>query len=49
MNLLPEVKKFLASQPLKMFIGSEWTNAASGETFETRDPGAGKTPLCPRA
>jgi aldehyde dehydrogenase (NAD+) len=42
MNLLPEVKKFLASQPLKMFIGGEWTNAASGETFETRDPGAGK-------
>ncbi len=40
--LLPAVRKFLASQPLKLFIGGEWTNAASGATFETRDPGNGR-------
>jgi aldehyde dehydrogenase (NAD+) len=38
----PEVTKFLASQPLKMFIGGRWTDALSGTTFETRDPGDGK-------
>jgi|YelNatPaOPRAMG01_1025707.scaffolds.fasta_scaffold03217_2 aldehyde dehydrogenase (NAD+) len=38
----PEVTKFLATQPLKMFIGGEWTDAASGATLETRDPGSGK-------
>ena len=38
----PEVTKFLASQPVKMFIGGRWTDALSGATFETRDPGDGK-------
>lgn len=38
----PEVTRFLAGQPLKMFINGEWTPAISGETFETRDPGDGK-------
>ena len=38
----PEVTKFLSTEPLKLFIGGEWTNAASGATFETRDPGSGK-------
>jgi acyl-CoA reductase-like NAD-dependent aldehyde dehydrogenase len=38
----PEVTQFLASQPLKMFIGGQWTEAANGATFETRDPGEGK-------
>ncbi|HUR46314.1 MAG TPA: aldehyde dehydrogenase family protein, partial [Candidatus Saccharimonadales bacterium] len=38
----PEVTKFLSNQPLKMFIGGSWTDAAGGETFETRDPGDGK-------
>ncbi len=37
----PEVQKFLARQPLPMFIGGEWTHATSGKTFETRDPGTG--------
>ena len=41
-HLHPEVTKFLANQPLKMLIGGEWTNSASGEAFETRDPGEGK-------
>lgn len=38
----PEVTRFLAAQPLKLFIGGEWTEAASGATFETRDPGSGR-------
>jgi acyl-CoA reductase-like NAD-dependent aldehyde dehydrogenase len=41
-NLLPQVTEFLAPQPLKMYIGGRWTEAVSGETFETRDPGEGK-------
>src|SRR5437867_8815754 len=41
-HLHPDVTKFLANQPLKMFIGGEWTAAQSGEAFETRDPGDGK-------
>ena len=40
--LLPEVTRFLAAQPLKMFIGGEWSEAKSGAVFETRDPGDGK-------
>jgi aldehyde dehydrogenase (NAD+) len=40
--ILPEVTKFLSVQPLKMFIGGQWTDAASGATLETRDPGSGK-------
>ncbi len=41
-SLNPEVPKFLSVQPLKMFIGGRWVEAASGRTFETRDPGEGK-------
>ena len=41
-NLNPEVTKFLSTQPLKMFIGGRWTEAISGKTFETLDPGEGK-------
>ena len=41
-DLLPAVKEFLSSQPLKMFIGGQWVEAKSGQTFETRDPGEGK-------
>jgi acyl-CoA reductase-like NAD-dependent aldehyde dehydrogenase len=40
--ILPEVKQFLASQPLKMFIGGQWTHAQSGAVLETVDPGDGK-------
>jgi aldehyde dehydrogenase (NAD+) len=40
--ILPEVTKFLSVQPLKMFIGGQWTDAAGGATLETRDPGSGK-------
>jgi len=38
----PEVAKFLLAQPLKLFINGQWTDAASGATLETRDPGTGK-------
>ena len=33
-----EVATFLRSQPKKLFIGGKWVEAASGKTFETRDP-----------
>ncbi len=41
-DLLPEVDRFLSNQPLKMFIGGRWTEALSGKTFETLDPGEGR-------
>ena len=37
-----EVQEFLSSQPVKMFVGGEWTDSQSGKTFATRDPGEGK-------
>ncbi len=40
--MLPEVTQFLATQPLRMFIGGDWVEAAGGGTFETRDPGDNK-------
>ena len=40
-ELLPEVKEFLASQPLKMYVGGDWVESSIGATFETRDPGKG--------
>jgi len=40
-ELLPEVKGFLAAQPMRMFIGGEWVDAVGGGGFETRDPGNG--------
>lgn len=40
--LLPEVRDFLASKPLPMFLGGEWVHAKSGHTFTTRDPGTGE-------
>ena len=43
-KLLPEVAKFLAGRPVKMFIGGEWVTSADGATFQTLDPGDG-TPL----
>lgn len=39
----PEVTKFLAEEPKKMFIGGKWVAAKSGATFETLDPGDGKS------
>ena len=39
--LLPDVKEFLKSDPIRMFIGGEWLTAADGATFQTLDPGDG--------
>jgi len=36
-QLLPEASAFL-SEPKKLFIGGQWVDAASGETFATLDP-----------
>src|SRR5439155_24378709 len=36
-----EVATFLRSQPKKLFIGGKGVEAASGKTFETRDPATG--------
>src|ERR1700722_4437626 len=41
-HLLKPVTEFLANQPLKMYIGGHWLDAADGKTFETRDPGTGQ-------
>src|SRR4051794_36330127 len=38
----PEVTKFLRAQPHKLFIGGRWSEAKSGKTFQTLDPGEGK-------
>jgi acyl-CoA reductase-like NAD-dependent aldehyde dehydrogenase len=41
-NILPAVQSFLA-QPVKMLIGNQWLEAASGEWIESPDPATGKT------
>jgi acyl-CoA reductase-like NAD-dependent aldehyde dehydrogenase len=33
------IKEFLATKPLKMFIGGKWVEALGGKTFESVDPG----------
>ena len=40
-SVLPAVRDFL-STPKQLFIGGEWMDAASGETFETIDPATGR-------
>jgi len=42
-DILPEVSQFLSSQPLKMFVGGHWIHAQSQKTFETIDPGDGRS------
>ena len=39
---LRNAEYFLSKQPLRMYIGGEWTAAASGKTFDTLDPGSGE-------
>ncbi|HLK60483.1 MAG TPA: aldehyde dehydrogenase family protein [Chthonomonadaceae bacterium] len=41
-SLHTAVQEFLSSQPKRLFIGGEWVNAKSGQTFEARDPGDGQ-------
>jgi acyl-CoA reductase-like NAD-dependent aldehyde dehydrogenase len=38
---LPQVREWL-SRPKGLFIGGAWVDAASGRTFETRDPATGQ-------
>ncbi len=40
-TILPQVRDWL-SRPKGLFIGGAWTDAASGRTFETRDPATGQ-------
>ena len=40
-SVLPSVRDWLA-RPHQLFIGGEWVDAASGQTFETRDPATGQ-------
>ncbi len=42
MPMFPEVRQFLKDEPLKMYIGGRWCDAADGGTFETLDPGDGR-------
>ncbi|MCL5271503.1 MAG: aldehyde dehydrogenase family protein, partial [bacterium] len=39
--MLPEVREFLSSDPIKMFIGGQWVEARDGATFQSLDPGDG--------
>lgn len=41
-TLLADVSDFLASAPMKLFIGGQWVDAARKGRFETRDPGSGE-------
>ncbi|GAA3662547.1 aldehyde dehydrogenase family protein [Nocardioides ginsengisoli] len=40
-TVLPQVRDWLA-RPKGLFIGGSWVDAASGRTFETRDPATGQ-------
>ena len=40
--LLPQVARFLAQDPIPMYIGGKWVEAAGGRAFEVFDPGDGK-------
>ena len=40
--LLPEVKSFLARDPLHPYINGQPTHTADGETFATLDPSSGE-------
>jgi len=40
-HVLPQVREWL-SRPKGLFIGGAWTDAATGRTFETRDPATGE-------
>jgi acyl-CoA reductase-like NAD-dependent aldehyde dehydrogenase len=41
-EILPEVKEWLSTPPMKMFISGRWVESRSGQTFETLDPGEGE-------
>ncbi|BAK65626.1 NAD-dependent aldehyde dehydrogenase [Sphingobium sp. SYK-6] len=41
-GLLEQLKLRYGAGPVKMLIGADWVEAASGETFETRNPSTGE-------
>ena len=36
------IRRFLATQPLRMFVGGKWVGSESGETLHVLDPGTAK-------
>ena len=42
MNVMTEVHPYLDGKPKRMLIGGKWLEAASGKTFETRNPATGE-------
>src|SRR6202453_3958745 len=42
MNVMTEVHPFLDGKPKRMLIGGKWLEAASGKTFESRNPATGE-------
>jgi aldehyde dehydrogenase (NAD+) len=42
MNVMTEFHPYLDGKPKRMLIGSKWLEAASGRTFETRNPATGQ-------
>src|SRR6201995_3787207 len=42
MNVMTEVPSYLDGKPKRMLIGGKWLEAASGKTFETRNPATGE-------
>jgi aldehyde dehydrogenase (NAD+) len=42
MNVMTQVHPFLDGKTKRMLIGGKWLEAASGKTFETRNPATGE-------
>ncbi|MDR3532478.1 MAG: aldehyde dehydrogenase family protein [Rhodopila sp.] len=42
MNVITQIHPFLDGKPKRMLIGGKWLEAASGKTFETRNPATGE-------
>ncbi len=42
MNVMTETHPFLDNKPKRMLIGGKWLEAASGKTFESRNPATGE-------
>jgi aldehyde dehydrogenase (NAD+) len=42
MNVMTEVHPYLNGKPKRMLIGGKWLEAATGKTFETRNPATGE-------
>lgn len=42
MNVMTEVHPFLDGKPKRMLIDGKWLEAASGKTFESRNPATGE-------